>query len=225
MLLKSIFDLGSAQTLTLTGEHYNQSAKTGQDSLAVPIARGTRINRSTADDDSTRSRLGLAYRWDANAGWFDTFRAQIDYQRSTSKERTAENRQPPGAAPVLLRDTLLSYREPQWSGSFQLDGRATAGATTHRWVGGVDLLSKSISFYNDASQRAAAGGAPTNVVDGEVYPRKIAPDTDVRNVGLFIQDEISFGDGRLKLTPSVRYDYYKLSPKPDAEFANANVAN
>jgi len=225
VLLKSIFDLGSAQTLTLTGEYYNQSVKTDQDSLAVPIAGGTRINRSTADDDSTRSRLGLAYRWDAKAGWFDTLKAQIDYQRSTSKERTAEDRRPPGAAPVLLRDTLLSYREPQWSGSFQLDGHATAGATTHRWVGGVDLLSKSISFYNDASERAAAGGAPTNVVDGEVYPRKIAPDTDVRNIGLFLQDEISFGDGRFKLTPSVRYDYYKLSPKPDAEFANANVAN
>jgi hemoglobin/transferrin/lactoferrin receptor protein len=225
VLLKSIFDLGSAQTLTLTGEYYKQSVKTDQDSLAVPIAGGTRINRSTADDDSTRSRLGLAYRWDAKAGWFDTLRAQIDYQRSRSKERTAENRQPPGASPVLLRDTLLSYREPQWSGSFQIEGHAVAGSTTHRWVGGVDLLSKSISFYNDASQRAAAVGAPTNIIDGEVYPRKIAPDTDVRNIGLFLQDEISFGDGRFKLTPSARYDDYKLSPKPDNEFANANVAN
>lgn len=225
VLLKSIFDLGSAQTLTLTGEYYTQNVKTEQDSLAGPIAGGTRILRSTADDDSTRSRLGLAYRWDAQAGWFDTLKAQIDYQRSTSKERTAEHRQPPGASPVLLRDTLLSYREPQWSGSFQLDGHATAGATSHRWVAGVDLLSKSISFYNDASQRMAAGGPTTNVIDGDVYPRKIAPDTDVRNIGLFFQDEIAFGDGRFKLTPSLRYDYYKLSPKPDGEFANANVAN
>lgn len=225
VLLKSIFDLSPAQTLTLTGEHYNQGVKTDQKSLAVPIAGGTRINRSTADDDSTRSRLGLAYQWDANAGWFDTLKAQIDYQRSTSKERTAEHRQPPGAAPVLLRDTLLSYREPQWSGSFQLDGRAAAGTTTHRWVAGVDWLSKSISMYNDASQRSAMGGTPSQVIDGEVYPRKTAPDTDVRNVGLFIQDEIAFGEGRLKLTPSVRYDYYRLSPKPDAKFANANVGN
>ena len=225
VLLKSIFDLSASQTLTLTGEHYTQSVKTDQDSLAGPIAGGTRINRSTADDDSTRSRLGLAYRWDARAGWFDTLKAQIDYQRSTSKERTADRRQPPGASPVLLRETLLSYREPQWSGSFQLDGHAATGALAHRWVAGVDLLSKSISFYNDANQRMAAGGASTKVIDGDLYPRKIAPDTDVRNIGVFLQDEIAFGDGRLELTPSLRYDYYKLSPKPDAEFANANVAN
>ena len=59
-------------------------------------------------------------------------------------------------APVLLRDTLLSYREPQWSGSLQFDGRARTGAVAHRWVAGVDMLSKSISLVNDASQRAAA---------------------------------------------------------------------
>jgi hemoglobin/transferrin/lactoferrin receptor protein len=223
-LLKSIVDLGAAQTLTVTGEHYHQSVKTDQRSLAVPIAGGTRINSSKADDDSTRSRIGLAYLWEADAGWFDNLTAQLDYQRSASKERTSENRQPPGMSPVLLRDTLLSYKEPQWSGSLQLDGHAQAGSTVHRWVAGVDVLSKSISLYNDASQRRAAGGAPTNVVDGEIYPRKTAPDTDIRNIGLFLQDEIAFGDGRFKVTPSVRYDYYRLSPQPDEQYANANVA-
>jgi len=223
-LLKSLIDLGAAQTLTLTGEYYKQTIETDQRSLAVPIAGGTRINSSTADDESTRSRLGLAYRWRADAGWFDNLTAQIDYQRSASKERTSENRKPPGMAPVLLRENLLSYREPQWSGSLQLDGRARTGPATHRWVAGVDVLSKSISLYNDASQRAAAGGPSTNVVDGAVYPRKTAPDTDVRNIGIFLQDEMSFADGRLKVTPSLRYDHYRLSPQPDEEFANANVA-
>ncbi len=223
-LLKSLIDLGSAQTLTLTGEYYKQTIETDQRSLAVPIAGGTRINSSMADDESTRSRIGLAYRWRADAGWFDNLTAQIDYQRSASKERTSENRKPPGMAPVLLRDTLLSYREPQWSGSLQFDGRARTGAVAHRWVAGVDMLSKSISLVNDASQRAAAGGSSTNVIDGAVYPRKTAPDTEVRNIGVFLQDEMSFGDGRLKVTPSLRYDYYRLSPKPDGEFANANVA-
>ncbi|WP_454692166.1 TonB-dependent hemoglobin/transferrin/lactoferrin family receptor [Achromobacter aloeverae] len=222
-LLKSMVDLGAAQTLTLTGEYYDQTVRTNQRSLAVPIAGGTRIARSSADDDSTRARLGLAYRWDADMGWFDTLTAQVDYQHSTSRERTSELRLPPGGARPLLRDSLLSYREPQWSGSFQLNGHAQLGATTHRWVAGVDLLGKSISLYNDASQRAAAGGASTHVVDGDVYPRKIAPDTDVRNVGFFVEDEISFGDSRLKLTPSARYDYYRLTPRPDEEFANANV--
>lgn len=223
LLLKSVLDVGYAQTLTLTGEYFHQAVRTDQVSLAVPIAGGTRINSSAADDDNTRSHLGLAYRYAANAGWFDNFSAQIDYQRSTNKERTAENRSPPGGAPVLLRNTLLSYSEPQWSGSFQFDGHTRLGTTGHRWVAGVDVLSKSISVFNDASQRAVAGGAATNVIDGDPYPRRTAPNTDVRNLGLFVQDEIALGDGRLKVTPSLRYDYYKISPQPDALYGNANV--
>jgi hemoglobin/transferrin/lactoferrin receptor protein len=224
LLFKSTLALGSNQSITLTGEHYEQETKTNQLSLAAPIAGGTRINSSFANDLSTRSRLGLAYRYAADASWFDNLSAQIDYQRSTSKERTAENRKPPGAAPVLLRDTLLSYREPQWSGSLQLDGRLGTGNLTHRWVAGADVLSKSMSLYNDALQRTVTGAGATNVIDGETYPRKIAPDSDVRNIGLFVQDEISVGEGRFKVTPSLRYDYYKLSPQPDGLFGNANVA-
>lgn len=224
LLLKSVIDLGAGQSLMLTGEHYEQKIRTDQLSLLGPIAGGTRINGSFADDTSTRARVGLAYHYAPASTWFDNLKAQLDYQRSTSQEQTAENRQPPGAAPALLRDTLLSYREPQWSGSLQLDGQRQTGRLTHRWVAGVDVLSKSVSLYNDALQRTAAGTGATNVIDGDVYPRKIAPDTDVRNVGLFVQDEMAFGDGRLRLTPSLRYDHYELSPRPDALFANANVA-
>ena len=224
VLLKSIIDLAADQSLTVTGEHYEQKIRTDQLSLLGPIAGGTRINGSSADDRSTRSRMGLSYHYTPANTWFDNLKAQIDYQRSASQERTGENRQPPGASPALLRDTLLSYREPQWSGSVQLDGERQTGSVTHRWVAGMDLLSKSVSLYNDALQRTVAGTGTTNVIDGDVYPRKIAPDTDVRNVGVFVQDEMAFGDGRLRLTPSLRFDHYELSPKPDALFANANVA-
>lgn len=225
VLFKSLLDIDAARTLTLTGEHYEQSIRTNQLSLLGPISGGTRIRGSRADDDSVRDRVGLAYSHAPTGAWFDHFTAQIDYQRSSSKERTYENRQPPGVAPVLLRDGLLSHLEPQWSGSVQFEGHLDAGTITHRWVTGIDLLSKSVSVRNDALQRTVTGTAGTNVIDGDVYPRKTAPDTDVRNIGLFIQDEIAFDEGRLRLTPGLRFDSYKLSPEPDVLFANANVAH
>ncbi|MFT4102628.1 MAG: TonB-dependent hemoglobin/transferrin/lactoferrin family receptor [Burkholderiaceae bacterium] len=224
VLFKSELGIAAGHSLTLTGEHYEQSILTDQRSLIGPIAGGTRLTDSRADDRGTRDRLGLAYRHAPTGAWYDHFSAQIDYQRSASNERTHEGRSPPGAAPALQRDGLLAYREPQWSGSLQFDGHARTGDAVHRWVTGIDLLSKSISLYNDAVQRTAAGTAATNVIDGETFPRRTAPETDVRSVGVFVQDEVAFGDGRLRLTPSLRYDFYQISPKPDALFANANVA-
>lgn len=223
LLFKSVLDIDSAQSLTFTGEHYEQSIRTDQQSLIGPIAGGTRITGSQADDISRRDRLGLAYRYAPSSAWFDNFSAQIDYQRSRSEERTHEGRKPPGAAPALLRDSTMSYREPQWSGSLQFDGHADTGNVAHRWVAGMDVLSKSVSLYNNAVQRTVAGTGATSVIDGEIFPRRTAPEADVRSLGLFVQDEMAFGDGRLRLTPSLRFDTYRISPKPDALFANANV--
>lgn len=224
LLLKSVLDIDSRQSLTLTGEHYEQSIRTRQDALIGPIAGGTRITGSRADDSSQRQRLGLAYRYAPASQWFENFSAQIDHQRSSSDERSHDARQPPGAAPALLRDSAMAYREPQWSGSLQFDGQHQAAGVAHRWLAGMDLLSKSVSLHNNALQRTAAGTGVTQVIDGEIYPRRTAPESDTRSVGLFVQDEMAFGDGRLRLTPSLRYDSYRISPRPDALFANANVA-
>ncbi|WP_284334672.1 TonB-dependent hemoglobin/transferrin/lactoferrin family receptor [Comamonas sp. NoAH] len=223
LLFKSVLGIDPAQSLTLTAEHYEQSIRTGQHSLIGPIAGGTRISSSQADDVSRRDRLGLAYRYAPSNTWFDHFSAQIDYQRSYSKERTYEGRNPPGFAPALLRDSAMTYREPQWSGNLQFDGKTIQGNATHRWVAGMDVLSKSISQYNNAVQRPDTGAGASQFIDGEIFPRRTAPEADVRSLGLFIQDEIAFGDGRLRLTPSLRFDTYKISAQPDSLFANANV--
>jgi len=223
-LVKSEVELADGHTLTFTGEHYQQHANTDQVSLARVVAGGIRINQSLADDASTRSRVGLAYQWQPDQRFFDRLSTQLDYQRSASKERSFEDRKPPGAAPARLRDGVMSYREPQWSGSLQLDGHVETGALEHRWIAGMDLLSQSVEQFNMAVERNQNGGNASNVVDGETYPRRTAPDTDVRNIGLFAHDEMVLMDGRLAVSPSLRYDAYRLSPKPDALYANANVA-
>ncbi|NJM36337.1 MAG: TonB-dependent receptor [Rhodomicrobium sp.] len=52
---------------------------------------------------------------------------------------------------------------------------------------------------------------------GEPFPTRAFPNTNYILAGLFIQDEISFGD-RLKLIPALRYDHYSLTPKIDPLF-------
>jgi len=225
LLLKSVFELGNAHTLNVIGEYYRQDVETERPSLLRPIAGGAVITESLADDNSDRTHLGLAWQWETDASWFKNLHAQLDYQTSSSKERTHESRQPPGNAPLLTRISLGHYREPQWSGSLQLDGDTHTGPLLHRWVAGFDALAKSVEDSTASLEYSAQGGAPSNIINNEIYPRKTAPDTDIRNLGLFVQDEIALdAQERFKLTPSLRWDTYRLSPKPDALYANANVA-
>jgi hemoglobin/transferrin/lactoferrin receptor protein len=52
------------------------------------------------------------------------------------------------------------------------------------------------------------------------------PDTDGAAVGLFVQDEIAFADGTIRVTPGIRYDWYEFTPKDSPEYqANANSSN
>lgn len=224
VLLKSVLGIDSSQSMTLTAEHFRKENSAHLQSLLGPIAGGTRITRSAADDSSQRDRLGLAYRYAPAQAWFETLSAQIDVQRSRSDEHSDEVRQPPGAQPAQLRESTLAHSEKQWSGSLQLDGRLQQGALSHHWVLGTDVLYKTMQVRHDALQRTPSSGAVSKVVDGDLYPRKIAPDTTVRNIGVFVQDEIALQDGRLRIMPSLRYDAYRISPQPDALFANANVA-
>lgn len=224
VLLKSVLGIDSSQSMTLTAEHFRKENSAYLQSLLGPIAGGTRIARSAADDSSQRDRLGLAYRYTPGGAWFENLSAQIDVQHSRSNEFTDEARQPPGAQPAQLRESTLAHSEKQWSGSLQLDGQHQQGALPHRWVLGADMLYKKLEVRNDALQRTVGSQVVSKIVDGDLYPRKIAPDTTVQNLGVFVQDEIALLHDRLRITPSLRFDTYRITPHPDALFANANVA-
>lgn len=223
VLLKSHVQIDPSQSLTFTGEHFRQKIRTSQDSLLGPAVQGFRVTDSKTRDTSQRSRLGVAWKWEPENRWFDSVTAQTDYQISKSHERTYDTRQPMGTAPPLLRYSLLSARESQWSGSLVVNGHRHWGPTVHNWNLGLDLVLCSMSLYQDGSQQTLMGTQYTTVIDGQRYPRKTAPDSKMRNIGLFIQDEISFANSGLKLTPSLRYDYYKLTPRADSLYATANV--
>ncbi len=223
VLLKSRLQIDPAQSLTFTAEDFRHTVRTNQDSLLGPALQGFRVTDSHTHDNDQRSRLGLAWKWEPENVWFDSMTAQVDYQLSKNRERTYDIREYRSPAPQLLRYSLLSGRESQWSGSFMINGHQSFGPTNHNWNIGLDLLWRSTSLYQDGHQQTVAGTNFTTMMDGQRYPRKTAPDSTMRNIGLFVQDEISFADTGLKLTPSLRYDYYKLTPKPDSLYATANV--
>ena len=168
VLLKSVLGIDSSQSMTLTAEHFRKENSAYLQSLLGPIAGGTRITRSAADDSSQRDRLGLAYRYTPGGAWFENLSAQIDVQHSRSNEFTDEARQPPGAQPAQLRESTLAHSEKQWSGSLQLDGQHQQGALTHRWVLGADMLYKKLEVRNDALQRTVGRQVVSKIVDGDL---------------------------------------------------------
>ena len=58
------------------------------------------------------------------------------------------------------------------------------------------------------------------IVAPDDFPVRDFPESDTALAGLFAQDDIRLG--RWSVIPGLRYDYYRLKPKPDAIFAADN---
>ena len=114
---------------------------------------------------------------------------------------------------VRTRDTR--YGEKVLGGSVQLEsnfGQGNNQNVTHRVVYGVDASITEVTSMKEGYNSSGAAFVPS----------KSFPDTDYRLLGMFVQDEVNFGS--VSVTPGVRYDSFKLTPKPDALYTINNSA-
>jgi hemoglobin/transferrin/lactoferrin receptor protein len=79
----------------------------------------------------------------------------------------------------------------------------------------VEWLRSDISELRDGLQTDLRDGSSTKVILGETMPVRDFPLSQTTETGAWLQDEISFADGRWQVTPALRWDAYDLDPQPD----------
>ncbi len=60
---------------------------------------------------------------------------------------------------------------------------------------------------------------------GETFPTHAFPTTDYRLAGAFIQDEITFANGKVSVYPALRWDHFELEPRNDALFVSGTASS
>ena len=181
---------------------------------------------SLGDDRSERDRLGLQWQWQVSGNpWLEQFNAQLDWQDSATVERSSFLVSTFGAGPPFTssEQQRFQFQQEQLSTSGQLIWRIP-GQNWLSAVTGYEWVSRSTEQLDSrVATNLTQGLPPSNIIDGDVYPQKGYPDTDTTLAGVYTQLTLSLLNERLRIIPGLRYDRYKLDPKPDALFANANV--
>ncbi|MEO1085966.1 MAG: TonB-dependent receptor, partial [Acidobacteriota bacterium] len=131
-------------------------------------------------------------------------------------QTTDEIRLPQGR--TAIRNGLLTFAQDTVGARAEL--RKALGDSTLLTYG-VTYLQDEFDQLRDRTEIFADTGDP--VPTTLAFPTKYFPQSDIEEVGVFLQAEISLFDGKLSLIPGVRYDSYDLdADQQDAIFLSGN---
>lgn len=223
LLAKLGFAPSPTQRLMLTVEGNEDEIRTD-----VRSARGySAMTRWTVDsqharDKQSRARLSLSHELlGLDTALMDSLFWQLYRQDSQTLQHTSETRHN-AAGQQQQRVRIFDF--DQRVVGLQLRARKNIERSwgEHRISWGLEAKQSRIQQKRDGMLTDLLTGRTSNVVYPDVFPVRDFPISDVREIGLYFQDEIEAMDGRLSLIPGLRVDHYRLRPKQDAIFAEDN---
>lgn len=223
--LKLIYQPNEAHRLEFLADYLQGETETNVLSQVDTFVRGVRITESRGIDERDRTRLQLNHTYRNETALFDKVLTRVYWQETDNAQATREGRF--GAAsrqeptPVQLGRTRDSEFNQTVEGVIvQLDKQFTTGDVKHHLIYGSELQYTDSEALREGTTFVAETGAI--VPEFSVFPARDFPISKARELSFFVQDEISLLDGKLTLSPGVRYDEFKLTPYPDEIFINAN---
>jgi len=209
-------DTQSGNLIRISLSDYQKDTETVIESLP-----GTGRFRNTtylAGDDSDENRqISIAYEFDSR--WGNGVIRAFDVDSSTS-QTTFEERAA-AARPVRM---LRHFQFDQDFSGVKLNMfRDISTANSDHHIGaGIEFLRTDSTELRDGFQQSLVDGSISKTILGETFPVRDFPISRTDELGIFLQDEISLGDGRWEVVPAIRYDKYDLDPRPDEIYLEGN---
>lgn len=217
-LIKLIWTPSNEHRLTLIGETFDAELFTDIASdVGTAFIRGvsTTTTASTGDDERTRDRFSLHYSYAPEDALFHRYTFDA-YSQSSETVQHSE----------ILRTTPTAFSRTRDS-FFNQDTVGVLSQIDFQFQGDVDHYLIAGFEWQETDSEALREGLtlnPSGIVIPEfsVFPARDFPISTLTEFAVYIQDEIQLLDGKLLLSPGIRFDDFKLEGKPDSIFVTAN---
>jgi hemoglobin/transferrin/lactoferrin receptor protein len=211
ILVKLQYQLNDNHRIGFTAEDYNYESEGD-----VLSSLSSTYSLFEGDDRTDRTRFSLEYSWDADLPVFDSLNTSLSHQKSKSQSITnnliTSGYGPVYGFPIVMppfavtnepRTKDYSYEEEQ----IQLDSIFTKQLDSHTLTYGINIKQTDFESVSD-----------TLFANYDDQESRWSPLADELIYGIFIQDKITLLDGKLTLSPSLRYDHYETKTKTDSAF-------
>ncbi|UKO95742.1 TonB-dependent hemoglobin/transferrin/lactoferrin family receptor [Nostoc sp. UHCC 0870] len=211
---KLTYNFNQQSFLELTGEYFNNVNDSNFSTANLP---GMAFEAATQDLQeevtTTRERFSLGYQYDNpdSTSWLQFARAHIYYQNAITQEDS--NRSVRSAGTIRREAADKDLADRVFGVDLRLRSDFNLGNTKNRLTYGFDISNtynerNYFNFITTTGTRVTAPG----------FPQKDFPDSDTFRFGTYLQNEIAFGDGQVKLIPGLRFDVYNLTTANNPEF-------
>lgn len=218
VLGKVVFDLNDSHQLGVTVERFESDVDSNILSDVGTVVSGALNQTSTGDDSRERLRVSLHYDYDGETPLFDRTLWRVHWQDSETVQITEQQRLAAGVEQFRTRHSRFDQESAGLD--VQFEKSLHLGPTEHQVVYGGEYLFTDSESLRDGGSVVLATGAP--VFEFSPLPTRDFPLSETQKYAVFLQDEISFFNDRLRITPGVRYDRYELDPEVDALYQNGN---
>jgi len=217
-MFRYTYDTSSGNRFRISAQRTEREVRS---EINSQLGYGRRFRNTTellGDDRDRSRRLSADYEF-SSGGWQQAvvrvFNVIHETDQLTMEERAK-------AANPLKLERRFFYEQDLSGVELNLSRETQWGSSTHRIGLGAEWLRTDITEMRDGLQTSLIDGSSTNIILGEEMPVRDFPISRTGETGLFIQDEIALADGLWEIIPALRWDRYKLDPRPDSIWLEDN---
>ncbi len=175
------------------------------------------IHSYTANQHLTRYRLSLDGLWRPEYSFADQVKWNLSWSPQRREVESNEDRTLANGN-RQYQNNITQFGQEFFQANVQVNSSFKWGASDHKVVWGLDGEHGYTDYYRYRTTNVfTPAGLPVSSVSGVPYTWNFA-DSDTNRLDGYIQDEISLLDGRLLVTPALRYSWNQVTPKPDTDY-------
>ena len=168
--------------------------------------------KQESDIKQTKNRYILSWEHDAldKTNFVDNLKAKIYYQDFETRDNWNEFQAANFATQFQARDVFSRYK--LIDDSYGFDIQLGSNIKNHLLTYGLDYSLTANEYSQDKYTNTS--GTISHTYFGTNYPIKRSPDTDTQRLGVYLQDEITYG--KTDFIYGLRFDNYQLNASPDS---------
>lgn len=218
LLAKLVFEGPGADRWTATLDHGSGEVNTDVKSLRFGPGRFATTTSLLGDDSYQRDRASVQYEWEPGQAWLEQAELLLYAQRNRTRQDSAQERLADRTTRFRsLRERRFELRQDDVGLEFLGQAHQQGERVRHWHVFGFEMAGHRYLGQRDGRETNLDTGTSSNVILGERFPVRDFPPSRSRELGLFWQDEIGFGEA-FALIPGLRWERYQLQAEADAMF-------